>query len=189
MTPHSPRSLAGPLSRPCLVADFPTHLPVQLLSGSLVADPPMAGVRPQSSPRLPGYSPVAHYRPTWTRRKRNCCGTSRFYASSKRRNGSGRSAGDNNVLRPSVGSTRPCRRRPLPKDHLPVLCLGRWGPGQAQAVMAARLAAPRGGSPCRRSRFRLPRWVCQGPGRIPVQHRRVLRCRVPLWSGYRLHLD
>ena len=164
MTQHSPRLLDGPLSRPLPVADIPTHLLVQLLGGSLAADPPMAGVWPQSSPRLPGYSPVAHYRPMWTRRKRDCCGKLRFYASSERRSSSGQSGIASSVLQLCAGSMKACRRRRLPKDLLPVLWLGRWGLGQARAVMATRLAVPRGGSPYRRFRSSLPYRFCQGPG-------------------------
>ena len=189
MTPHSPRSLAGPLSRPRLVADFPTHLPVRLLRGPLVADPPMAGVWPQSSPRLPGFSPVAHYRPTWTRRKRNCCVISRYYASRGRKSSSGRSADDNNVLRPSVGSTRPCRHRPLQRDRLLPPCLGRWGLRQAGMSLVTPRTSQGRGTPWRLRWFSLMCQPCQGPGRKPVRYRRVLRCKVPRWFGYRRRLD
>ena len=125
MTRHSPHLPAGPLSSPCLVAEFLKPLLAQLQSGSLAVDPPMAGVWPQSSPRLPAFRPVAHIRPIWTRRKRDCCRILRFYAGSRRGNGSGRSGIASSVLQLYAGSTKACRRERLPEDLLPVLWLGR----------------------------------------------------------------
>ena len=125
MTLHSPHPPDDQLSRSLLVADCLTHLLAQLLSGSLAVDPPMAGVWPQSSPRLPAFRPVAPIRPIWTRRKRDCCRILRFYAGSRRGNGSGRSGIANSALQLYAGSMRACRRKRLPEDLLPVLWLGR----------------------------------------------------------------